>query len=109
MIIESVGGEGYRYARARLHNSSTADRRHLVCHGGGVTLVSSAEETAKDVFRTLADLEALRADDLPAPRHGFSTTGDPEEFRRLARRFLGPEVDEVFGNLARGPASVGMP
>ncbi len=77
--------------------------------GEGVTLVSSAEETAKDVFRTLADLEALRADDLPAPRHGFSTTGDPEEFRRLARRFLGPEVDEVFGNLARGPASVGMP
>ena len=66
-------------------------------------------ETAKDVFRTLADLDALRADDLPAPRHGFSTTGDPEEFRRLARRFLGPEVDEVFGNLARGPASVGMP
>lgn len=74
--------------------------------GEGVTLVSSAEETAKDVYRTLADLGELRSDDLPRPNHGFSTTGDPEEFRRLARRFLGPEVDEVFGNLARVPAGV---
>ena len=45
----------------------------------------------------------------PEPQHGFSTTGDPQEFRRLARRFLGPEVDEVFGNLAQAPAAVGAP
>jgi glutamate racemase len=75
--------------------------------GEGVTLVSSAEETAKDVYRTLADLDALRPDDLPDPTHGFSTTGDPEEFRRLARRFLGPEVEQVFGNLAQ-PALGGV-
>lgn len=67
--------------------------------GDLVTLVSSAEETAKDVYRVLADADALRRDGLPAPTHGFSTTGDPVEFRRLARRFLGPEVDDVFGNL----------
>ena len=60
--------------------------------GEEVTLVSSAEETAKDVFRVLADAGMLRPDDLPAPRHEFVTTGDPQEFERLARRFLGPEV-----------------
>jgi len=60
--------------------------------GEDVTLVSSAEETAKDVFRVLADADALRPDDLPAPTHEFLTTGDPHEFERLARRFLGPEV-----------------
>jgi glutamate racemase len=60
--------------------------------GDGVTLVSSAEETAKDVFRVLADSGMLRPDELPAPTHEFVTTGDPKEFERLARRFLGPEV-----------------
>ena len=57
--------------------------------GDDVTLVSSAEETAKDVYRVLADADLLRPDDLPPPDHGFITTGDPDEFRRLARRFLG--------------------
>jgi glutamate racemase len=60
--------------------------------GRDVTLVSSAEETAKDVFRVLADAGELRPDYLPAPEHQFLTTGDPLEFERLARRFLGPEV-----------------
>ncbi len=60
--------------------------------GDDVTLVSSAEETAKGVFRVLADADALRPDHLPEPAHEFLTTGDPEEFERLARRFLGPEV-----------------
>ena len=57
--------------------------------GDHVTLVSSAEETAKDVYRVLADGDLLRGDDLPEPGHGFTTTGDPDEFRRLATRFLG--------------------
>lgn len=70
--------------------------------GDGVTLVSSAEETAKDVYRVLADRDLLRPDDAPPPEHGFTTTGDAEEFRRLARRFLGPEVGSVFGNVG-GP------
>lgn len=67
--------------------------------GEGVTLVSSAEETAKDVYRVLADRGLLRPESLPEPAHGFTTTGDPEEFRSLARRFLGPEVATVFGNM----------
>ncbi|MDE9366321.1 glutamate racemase [Luteipulveratus sp. YIM 133132] len=68
--------------------------------GDTVSLVSSAEETAKDVYRVLADADLLRADDAGAPGMSFTTTGDAEEFRRLARRFLGlgPEFDHVFSN-----------
>jgi glutamate racemase len=63
--------------------------------GDGVTLVSSAEETAKDVYRVLTATDRLRDEDRPAPRHRFVATGDPEPFRVLARRFLGPEVGAV--------------
>ncbi len=60
--------------------------------GEGVTLVSSAEETAKDLFRVLADSGQLRSAADGPPRHEFVTTGDPLVFSRLARRFLGPEA-----------------
>ena len=60
--------------------------------GDEVTLVSSAEETAKDVYRRLVAEGLERDPELPAPRHRFLATGDPEPFTRLARRFLGPEV-----------------
>jgi glutamate racemase len=63
--------------------------------GDGVTLVSSAEETAKDVYRELARGGAFRSESLPDPQHRFLATGDPEPFGRLGRRFLGPEVGEV--------------
>lgn len=59
--------------------------------GDGVTLVSSAEETAKDVLRVLTEAELLRAD-ADEPEHHFSATGDPVSFARLARRFLGPSL-----------------
>lgn len=61
--------------------------------GDLVTLVSSAEETAKDVYRVLADRGELCP--VQVGQHTFRTTGDPEEFRRLARRFLGPELDDL--------------
>ena len=61
--------------------------------GDKVTLVSSAEETAKDVYRTLVEQDLLRSAALPAPQHEFLATG--ESFTNLARRFLGPEVLEV--------------
>ncbi|MFN2497210.1 MAG: glutamate racemase [Pseudonocardiaceae bacterium] len=57
--------------------------------GDGVTLVSSAEETAKDVLRVLTETDLLRTEP-DEPEHRFSTTGDPAAFTRLARRFLGP-------------------
>jgi glutamate racemase len=63
--------------------------------GDGVTLVSSAEETAKDVYRTLVAHCLERHEDLPAPEHRFLATGDPEQFALLAGRFLGPELDQV--------------
>ena len=63
--------------------------------GDRVTLVNSAEETAKDVYRTLVAHDLARDPGLPEPEHRFLATGDPEPFARLARRFLGPEVSAV--------------
>ncbi|SDS26305.1 glutamate racemase [Jiangella sp. DSM 45060] len=63
--------------------------------GEAVTLVSSAEETAKDVYRTLVDHRLMRDDALPPPRHQFRSTGDARPFRELGRRFLGPEIASV--------------
>ncbi|MGY2065283.1 glutamate racemase [Blastococcus sp. SYSU DS0619] len=64
--------------------------------GDGVTLVSSAEETAKDVYRVLTRADLLRSPDAVPPEHVFLATGDPEPFARLGRRFLGPEVGAVL-------------
>jgi len=59
------------------------------------TLISSAEETAFDVYRTLVRLGLERTDPTP-PRHHFEATGDDEAgFKRLAQRFLGPEIVRV--------------
>ncbi|MGL5829408.1 MAG: glutamate racemase [Angustibacter sp.] len=63
--------------------------------GDLVTLVSSAEETAQDVFRQLMVHDLARPLSAPPPEHRFLTTGDPHCFRRLGRRFLGPELDLV--------------
>jgi glutamate racemase len=62
--------------------------------GDGVSLVSSADETAKDVYRVLHDQGLARAGMTP-PRHVFQSTGDPAPFRGLGRRFLGPEIGDV--------------
>jgi glutamate racemase len=60
--------------------------------GPGVTLISSAEETAQDVFRELVASGLKRPPGAPPPAHRFAATGDPRSFNHLARRFLGPEV-----------------
>ena len=60
--------------------------------GEGVTLVSSAEETAKDAYRVLVREDLVREPGGAPPHHEFRATGDPEAFARLARRFLGPQV-----------------
>jgi glutamate racemase len=59
--------------------------------GPDVTLVSSAEETAKDVVRVLTERDLLAEPDA-AGEHEFVATGPAEQFTRLARRFLGPEL-----------------
>src|SRR5699024_188684 len=63
--------------------------------GDQVTLVSSAEETAKDLVRVLTETDLLRPHGGAEPQRQFLATGDPERFARLAGRFLGPTVDRV--------------
>jgi glutamate racemase len=63
--------------------------------GERVSLVSSAEETAYDVYRMLVAHGLERTSRTP-PRHEFEATGDDEgAFLALAARFLGPEVRTV--------------
>ncbi|MHA7238379.1 glutamate racemase [Arthrobacter sp. TMS1-12-1] len=62
--------------------------------GDSVTLVSSAEETAKDVYRALVSHGLERETTAPG-EHRFLATGDAAGFEVLARRFLGPEVLSV--------------
>jgi glutamate racemase len=62
--------------------------------GDEVTLVSSAEETAKDLYRTLVEQNLLNNSTVPVT-HKFVATGNADKFSALARRFLGPEVSSV--------------
>jgi glutamate racemase len=63
--------------------------------GSEVSLVSSADETAFDVYRTLVKHNLERT--APGrPRYTFEATGpDKDAFKQLASRFLGPEVETV--------------
>jgi glutamate racemase len=65
--------------------------------GDEVSLVSSADETARDVYRVLVEKGALCPDDalIPARRHRFMVTGEPTPFARLTSRFLGPVAARV--------------
>lgn len=67
--------------------------------GDSVTLVSSAEETAKAVLRVLTERDLLRphpdGPGAPPASRVFEATGDPEAFTKLATRFLGPSVTGV--------------
>ena len=63
--------------------------------GEDVSLVSSAEETAYDVYRTLVK-HGIERNPATRPIHTFRATGNSQDdFTRLARRFLGPEVSTV--------------
>jgi len=63
--------------------------------GNDVTLVSSADETAKDLYRVLVEHDLLREPTAGKPTYKFVATGDNSKFATLARRFLGPEVVNV--------------
>jgi glutamate racemase len=63
--------------------------------GDEVMLVSSADETARDVYRTLVREQLSRSESAPAPQHTFVATGDRDAFFELGRRFLGPEIRGV--------------
>ena len=62
--------------------------------GDDVTLVSSAEECAKDVYKMLVGTGLMR--DRGEPTYRFLTTGAPEEFETIGRRFLGPELHAAY-------------
>lgn len=76
--------------------------------GEGVALVTSSESTANVTYNELVDRDLLHeprgADDLP--RHRFLTTGGPATFRKLARRFLGPEVEQAGEVALAGGADI---
>ena len=110
---ESTAVEALRALGARVHVGHRADQVHdvdtvvLGCThyplltgvisyvmGDSVTLVSSAEEVARDVFASLTEADALRAPSVP-PAYRFLSSGDPELFETLGRRFLGPEIAKV--------------
>ncbi len=82
--------------------------------GRDVTLVSSAEETAKDVYRALMGNDLARTGE-EEPTHQFLATGDATSFEILARRFLGPEVlaveqvDHVAAHYPTGSISMITP
>ncbi|PXA75822.1 glutamate racemase [Auritidibacter sp. NML100628] len=78
--------------------------------GADVSLVTSSEATAQSVYRALVEYQLenpagatdsappLRPDGVPGSqreKYRFMATGNPEQFQRLARRFLGPEVSSV--------------
>ena len=62
--------------------------------GRDVVLVSSADETAFEVQRSIAARGTDRVGDDPPVRR-FVSSGDVETFARLGRRLLGPELDQV--------------
>ncbi len=62
--------------------------------GPDVLIISSAEETANDVYAVLAE-RGLQAEGARLPTHRFESSGEPELFGVLGRRFLGPEFGEA--------------
>lgn len=76
--------------------------------GDGVTLVNSAEETAKEARRLLAELK-LSETPSRSQKTYFYVSDEPEQFRTLGERFLGTSIRSVakvddpatFGERAR--------
>jgi glutamate racemase len=62
--------------------------------GTDVRLISSAEETAREVAEILESRGQLRPEGA-SPVHRFTTTGDAEEFRRLGGRVLRRPIGDV--------------
>lgn len=70
--------------------------------GDEVTLVSSAEECAKDVYATLTR-QGLSHDQPREVRHRFWTTGHPEDFAGIGRRLMGEGLIGAVAQFAATP------
>ena len=68
--------------------------------GRDVTLVFSAEETAREVAETLAR-KGIENDAARDGAYRFLTTGDPDAFAEMGRRFLQLPIGEVEHVAAR--------
>jgi glutamate racemase len=110
---ETAGLKALEVAEGYLHELKDADVDTLILGcthypllpatiqyvmGPDVLLVSSAEETAKDVYTVLVANGLLRDDPSP-PQHDFVASGDKSEFERLGPKFLGP----VIGGVSQHP------
>jgi len=62
--------------------------------GEGVRLIDSAEETARETRRMLEEAGLLTNSSAKA-EHRFIASDAPEQFLRLAQRFLGTTIDRV--------------
>ncbi|TWI57046.1 glutamate racemase [Halalkalibacter nanhaiisediminis] len=62
--------------------------------GKGIELISSGDETAREVSSLLYHKNLLFTDDR-IPRHRFYTTGDAERFKKLADQWLEMNVGRV--------------
>ncbi|HTK47847.1 MAG TPA: glutamate racemase, partial [Gemmatimonadaceae bacterium] len=62
--------------------------------GRSVRLIDSAEETAADTRRMLAE-HGIAAPAGSVGRHRFLASDDPQQFLRLGRRFLGTAIENV--------------
>ena len=62
--------------------------------GQEISLIDPAEATAKAVERRLGEKNLLRKGSRKAV-YKFFVSDDPEEFRRLGRRFLGKNIDKA--------------
>jgi glutamate racemase len=62
--------------------------------GRSVTLVFSADETAREVAETLAR-KGIENDERREGAYRFLTTGDPAAFREMGKRFLQLPISEV--------------
>ena len=62
--------------------------------GREVRLIDSAEETAAEIGRVLAE-RGLRAREDATPRHRFVASDGPDHFSRVAQRFLGAPLEHL--------------
>lgn len=69
--------------------------------GRDVVLISSAEETAFEV-KELLSMSGLSAPSQQAGIYTFLSSGDPERFKELGHRLLGPELEDARQVLWKG-------
>ncbi|WP_432776588.1 glutamate racemase [Brevibacillus gelatini] len=67
--------------------------------GEGVRLISSAEETARELAVQIAPLAARRQEE--PPQHLFVTSGDAERFRTIAEEWLADKVNVLHHSLEK--------